>query len=136
MEEELLSIKDLSVDTAFKVAWAGFIRMRELTYPAAEAKTATFAKTGLTRSDISFAEEDKYAILQLKQSKTDKEHTGVQIMLAAMGESTCPVAALKKLFIQDSRSSNDPLFRLQSSAFSRQAVVNILKQCIKATGIP
>ncbi len=135
MEEELLSIKDLNLDTAFKVAWAGFMKMRELTYQAAEAKTATFAETGLTRSDISFAEGDQYAILRLKQRKTDEEHNGVQIMLAAMGESTCPVAALKKLFIQDSRSSNAPLFRLQSSAFSCQAVVNILKQRIKATGL-
>ena len=65
-EEELLSITDLNVDTAFKVAWAGFMRMGELTYTAAEAKKATFAETGLTRSDISFAEGDQYAILRLK----------------------------------------------------------------------
>ena len=57
-EEELLSITDLNVDTAFKVAWAGFMRMGELTYTAAEAKKATFAKTDLTRSEISFAEGD------------------------------------------------------------------------------
>ncbi len=103
------------------------MRMWELTYTAAEAKKATFAETGLTRSDISFAEEDQYAILQLKQSKTDTEHTGLQIILAATGEPTCPVAALRRLFIQDPRPLNPPLFRLQSSAFSHQAVVNILK---------
>ncbi len=62
-EEELLSITDLNVDTAFKVAWASFMRMGELTYTAAEAKKATFAETDLTRSDISFAEGDQYAIL-------------------------------------------------------------------------
>ncbi len=45
--------------------------MRELTYIAAEPMKATFAETGLTRSDISFAEVDQYAILQLKRSKID-----------------------------------------------------------------
>ena len=134
-EEELLSITDLNVDTAFKVAWAGFMRMGELTYTAAEAKKATFAETGLTRSDISFAEGDQYAILRLKRSKTDTEHTGVQIILAATGEPTCPVAALRRLFIQDPHPPNALLFRLQSSAFSRQAVVNILKQRIAAAGL-
>ncbi len=55
-EEELLSITDLNVDTFFNVACAGFMKMGELTYTAAEAKNATFAETGLRRSDISFAE--------------------------------------------------------------------------------
>ncbi len=134
-EEELLSITDLNVDTAFKVAWAGLMRMGELTYTAAEAKKATFARTGLTRSDIPFAEGDQYAILRLKRSKTDREHTGVQIILAAMGEPTCPVAALRRLFIHDPRSPNASLFRLQPWAFSRQAVVNIVKQRITAAGL-
>ncbi len=66
MEKELLSIQDLNVDTALKVAWAGFMTIGELTYTAAEAKKATFAETGLTRWDISFAEGDQYAILRLK----------------------------------------------------------------------
>ncbi len=75
------------------------MRMGKLIYMAAEAKKATFAETSLTRSDISFAEGDQYAILYLKRSKTDTEHTGVQIILAATGEQMCPVAALRKLFI-------------------------------------
>ncbi len=75
------------------------MKMGELTYTAAEAKKATFAETGLMRSDISFAEGDPYAILRLKQSKTDTKYTGVQIILAATAEPKCPVAALRKLFI-------------------------------------
>ncbi len=105
IEEKLPSITDINVDTTFKVAWAAFMRMRELTYIAAEAKKATIAQTGLTRSDISFPEGDQYAILRLKQSKTDTEHTGVQIILAATGEPTCPVAVLRRLFIQAHRLS-------------------------------
>ncbi len=133
-EEELFSITDLNMDTAFKVAWSGFMRMRKLTYTAAEAKKATFAEISLTRSDISFAEGDQYAILRLKRSKTDTEHTRVQIILAATDEPTCLVVALRRLFIQDPRPPNTPLFRLQSSIFSRQAVVNILKQRIAEMG--
>ncbi len=92
---------------------------------AAEAKKPTIAETKLTRLDISFAEGDQYATLQLKQRKTDIEHTGVQIILAATGEQTCPVASLKRLFIQDPRPPNAPLLRLSSVAFSCQNVVAI-----------
>ena len=74
-EDESLAITDFNVDTAFKVAWAGFMRIGELIYTTAEAKKATFAETGLTKSDISFAESDQYAILHLKRSQTDTEHT-------------------------------------------------------------
>ncbi len=135
-EDEPLSVMDLNIDGAFKKAWADFMRMGELIYTAAEAKKATFAETGLTRLDISFAESDQYAILHLKRSKTDTEYTGVQIILAATGEQTCPIAALRRLFIEDPRSPNAPLFRLQSAAFTRQTVVNILKQQIAAAGLP
>ncbi len=74
-EDESLAVTDLNVDTAFKVAWAGFMRIGELIYTTAEAKKATFAETSLTKSDISFAESDQYAILRLKRSQTDTEHT-------------------------------------------------------------
>lgn len=134
-KEEPLTVTDLNIDTAFKVAWAGFMRLGEITYTAAEAKKPTFAETKLTRSDISFAEGDQYAILRLKRSKTDIEHTGVQIILAATGEQTCPVAALRRLFIQDPRPPTAPLFRLSSAAFSRQNVVSILKKRIVSAGL-
>ena len=131
-EDELLSVMDLNVDTEFKVARAGFMRMGKLIYTAAEAKKATFAETGLTKSVISFAEVDQYTMLPLKQSKTDTEHSRVQIIVAATGERTCPVASLRRLFIQNPRQANALIFRLQSAAFSRQGVVNILKQRIAA----
>ncbi len=59
----------------------------------------------------------------------------MQIILAATCEPTCLVAALRRPFIQDPHSPNTPLFRLQSSIFSRQAFVNILKQNIAAVGL-
>ena len=133
---EPLSISNLNIDTTFKVAWAGFMRMGELTYIAAETRKATFEETALTRPDIFFAERDQSAILRFKRSKTDTDHTGVQIILAATGEQTCPVAELRMLFLQDPRPANSLLFRLQSSAFSCQGIVNILKQRITVAGLP
>ena len=74
--EECFTVTDHKVDRAFKVAWAGFMRLGEITYTVAEAKKSTFAETKVTTWDISFAEGDQYATLWLKRSKTDVEHTG------------------------------------------------------------
>ncbi len=57
--EEHPTVTDLNVDTAFKVARAGFMRLGEITYTVAEANKLTFAKTKLTRSDISFVVADQ-----------------------------------------------------------------------------
>lgn len=102
----------------------------------AEAKKTTFVETGLTRSDISFTENNQYTIFPLKQSKTNTKHIGMQIILAAIGIQICPVEALQRLFIEDSRPSNTLLFRLSSAAFSRQGIINILKQRIAMAGLP
>ena len=51
-------IGDLNIDTAFKVAWAGFLRMGEFTYTNAKAQAQTFVNTKLTRSDITFSKGD------------------------------------------------------------------------------
>ncbi len=107
------SLEDWNIDAAFKIAWARFLRLGEITYMASELKKkSTFVETHATRSDILFAEGDQYAMLRLKQSKTDVDHSGVQIMFAATGKSTCPVAALRKLFQTDPQPANAPLFRL------------------------
>lgn len=75
VQGEPQTIDKLNIDTAFKVAWAGFGRLGEIKYTEAEVKKTSFEKTKLTRSDISFSEGDQYATLRLKRSIT--EHTGV-----------------------------------------------------------
>ncbi len=65
-KEEPLTVTDLNVDAMFKVAWVGFMRLREITYMTAEAKKSTFAETKLTGSDTSFVEGDQYVTLRLK----------------------------------------------------------------------
>ena len=71
----------------------------------------------------------------LKQSKANTEHTGAQIVLAATGEKTCPVAALSRLYTLDPQPTNAPLFRLSSSAFSRFSVVTALKKRLSLAGL-
>lgn len=129
------STEDHNLDTAFKLSWAGFLRLGEITYTHAELNKPTFASTRVTRSDISFAENDLYATLRLKRSKTDTERTGVQIVLAATGEPTCPVASLRCLFSVDPQPPNAPLFRLSSGSFDRQSVILILRQRLTQAGI-
>jgi hypothetical protein len=129
------TIKDeANVDAAFKSAWAGFLRLGEITYTTAEAKKPSFARTKVTRGDVSFAEFDQYATIRLKRSKTDTDHSGVQIILAATNEDTCPVLALRHLFRIDPQPPSAPLFRLGTS-FSRSTVISILRKRLINAGI-
>lgn len=120
-------INDLNVNTAFLVAWAGFLRMGEFTYSKAELQDILlFERTRLTRNDISFSDDGQCATLRLKRSKTDVNHSGVQIILAATSHVTCPVRALRLLFELDPQSPNAPLFRFREGAFSRDRVLKFL----------
>lgn len=132
------SLQDLNINTAFKVAWAGFLRMGEFTYTKADLKNRKlFSATKLTRSDITFSQDDQYVVLRLKRSKTDVKHTGVEIIIAATNDATCPVSALRQLFMLDPQPSNAPLYRLDNgAAFARKPVIQILRQKLEASGIP
>lgn len=65
-KDKFFIITDVTIDIEFKVALTCFIRMVELTYITVVAIKATLAITSLTKLDISFVEEDQYAILRLK----------------------------------------------------------------------
>lgn len=129
------NLDDLNLETAFKVAWAGFVRLGELTYTAGEKASPSFKELHLTRSDITFSERDQYATLRLKRSKTDTNHTGVLIMLAATKYSTCPVTALRSLFTHDPQLPHAPLFSFNNVSFSRQYVVDNLRARLLAKGV-
>ena len=112
------------------MAWAGFLRLDEMTYTSTDLKKALFSRTRVTKSDVSFAEGNQYQLLRVKQSKTDTKHTEVQIILAAAGEKTCPVAALSPLHTLNPQHPDTHLFRLSSGAFSRHSVISNLKKRI------
>lgn len=85
----------MNIDTALKIAWVEFLRLGEITYTASELKKkSTFMEIYATRSDILFTEGDQYAMLRHKCFKTDVVHSGIEILLAAIGKSICLVAAI------------------------------------------
>jgi hypothetical protein len=108
--------------------------MGEITYNIPPSRDPTFTATKLTRSDITFAVKDQYAILRLKRSKTDRDYTGVEVVLAATNEPTCPVRALRRLFTNDVQPQSAPLFRFQNTPFSRTALVKTLRTRLTEAG--
>ncbi len=134
-EPEPIDLDELNIDVAFKVPWAGFLRLGEIKYTSTDLKKASFSRTRVTRSDVSLAEGNQYAVLRLKQSKKDNEHTEVQIILAATGERTCPLTALARLYTLNPQHPNACLFRLSSGAFFWPSVVSTLKERISLLGL-
>ncbi len=134
-EQEPMDLDELNIDVAFKVAWAGFLSLGEIIYTSTDLKKASFSRTRVKRSDVSFAEGNQHTVLRLKQSKTDTEHTEVEIILAATGERTCQVAALARLYTLNPKHPDTPLFCLSSGAFPRHSVVSTLKKRISLLGL-
>ena len=113
---------DLNLAVAARVAFAGFLRVGEFTYSATDLRNSpVFAATKLTRSDIRFSPTLDHALLTLKRSKTDRNHEGVNIVLAATNDAACPVEALSKLFLHDPQPATAPLFSFSSGAFTSSA---------------
>ncbi len=126
-------VKWLNINAAFTTAFAGFLRLGEITYTAAEARQAAFALTKATRGDITFGPD--HMVLRLKRSKTDKQHQGVQIPIAATGDQLCPVAHMKRLLHYDPQPRHKPLFNQEQSAFTRLSLVRVLNSRLTAVGI-
>ncbi len=127
------TINDLNFEAAAKTAFAGFLRAGEFTYTEKDLKRNSFSKTKPTRSDVTFSDDNRYAILRLKRSKTDRKHRGVDIYLAATSNSRCPVAALQRLFRDDPQPPGAPLFRTSTGAFTREHLLTTMK--MKLPGI-
>jgi len=68
---------DANVDAAFTMAFAGFLRIGEITYPNRKAKD--FSTTKALRSDVRIAPNSHSMVFHLKRSKTDKTHSSVNI---------------------------------------------------------
>jgi hypothetical protein len=131
------SIPDTNFSTACKVAWAGFLRSGEFTYAEKDQPfSRNFINTKLTRSDITFDEQSEYAILRLKRSKTDYDHKGVEIVLAATHDDICLVTALQELFQVDKQLPSAPLFRSGTGAFDYDYFVNTLRKHLRKIDDP
>lgn len=99
-------------DAACKLAWAGFLRCGEFTIPEG-AKFNPLSH--LSRSSVEFIpsfDNPTHVRLSLPASKTDPFRSGVTILIARApaGSTTCPVSALRHLFILDPKEPTAPLF--------------------------
>lgn len=101
-KNEPVDLDKLNIDKAFKVARAGFLRLRKITYISTKLKKALFSNTKVIRSYVLFSNENQYAMFFLKQSKIDTKHTGARIIFAATSKKTCLVAALSCFYTLDS----------------------------------
>ena len=63
-----------------------------------------------------------HVLFTLKRSKPDRNHEGVNIVLAATNDAACPVEGLSKLFRHDSQPTTPPLFTLSSGPFASSAL--------------
>ena len=104
--------------------------MGEFTYTKTElGNRKLFSGTKLTRSNITFSENNQHIVLRSKRSKTDVKHTGVEIIIAATNDFLYLVSAFRKLFMLDPKPNNAPLFSLVVGAvFARNPVIEILCQ--------
>ena len=111
-------VNNFNLDTAFKIAWAGFMKLKKLIYTIAKKANLSFKNIHLTRSDITFSKQDQYAILRLKCSKTDTNYTGILIILVATKNLTCLVTALYSLFTHYLQPPHTLLFVFNICLFS------------------
>jgi hypothetical protein len=128
-------VNNLNFDAAIKLAFAGFLRTAELTCEAKDLENRpVFEHTKLQRRDVTFADNDEHAVLLLRSSKSDYDHTGVEIVVAKTGEVTCPVSALRALYTLDPQPPRAPLFRTHNGTFSRNKYINEMRKRLKDNG--
>ena len=122
------------MDTAFIMAFAGFLYIEEITYPNRKAKD--FSTTRALHSDVRIAPNGYLIVFYLKRSKTDKTYSGVNIQIAAIpGDYLCPVAVIIRLFNRDPQPLLDLLFSVNNRAFSALVVCKILLTRLVSGGI-
>lgn len=129
-------LDDLNTDTAYKCAFAGFLRTGEVTYERKDlANKPLFERNHILRRDVHFSDTEDHVVLSLRATKVDTKYSGVEIVLASEPHSpTCPVQALRRLMQLDPQPGNAPLFRHSSGDFSRAKYIDTLRSRLRAKG--
>ena len=71
------SIPGVNTDAAFCLAFAGCLRMGEISYTNKQRSELLFAATKATCLNVQFSPSGDYLTFRLKRSKTDKDKQGV-----------------------------------------------------------
>jgi hypothetical protein len=92
-------IDKINIVAMATIAFGGFLYSGEFTYEAKDlCNKRSFKNTSLLCSDITFSDLDEHIIVSLKQSKTNYNYIGVDIIIAVTATLTCPVQVLRRLF--------------------------------------
>lgn len=125
---------DLMLETVCIVAFHGFLRCGEFTVDNASNFDS---ESNLCVSDVTFYED--FAILHLKQSKTDPFRKGIDIQLHRLNNILCPYTTLKHYLqmrsVKGKCELSDPLFINENfSALERKYFITNLKFLLEACG--
>lgn len=88
------------------------------------------------RSNITSFKNHQYATLRLKRNKMNTTHTGVLVMLATTGSTSCPVRALYTLFIHGPQLASTPFFACNNTSFTRYYIIDQLCTWLVKANIP
>ena len=116
---------------AFCVAFAGFLRVSEFTWDIWAERSHL---TNLSRASVQFMAHNN-VLLHLPASKTDQFRRGIMIPLSSVHDSTCPVAALRRLIQRYPKLRTDPLFSRSLGSFNQTWVIHRLRTLLLAAGI-
>ncbi len=130
----------LTINAAFTLTFAAFLRMGEFTYPAiALADRDRFRAEYLTIPRISLAID--HLVLVLPRSKTDKENHGVTIQVARTQDAAYAGTYIEKWLL--ARPQYDwpplltPLFEFaEGTPFIREKVLAVLRRRLINVGEP
>ena len=99
--------------SVFTLAFFGMLRSSEYTSPTI---SNYFPESTLQLTDISFSLNQQFAIIIIKQSKTDPFKAGCTIRMAATNSVICPVTVLRQ-YLHVRVPVVGPLFLFQNRCF-------------------
>jgi hypothetical protein len=129
-----VAVDDLVSRASFTLAFAGFLRSGEFT-----VNGAFDPALHLSRGSITFhpdMESATHLSFSLPASKTDPFRRGVVIHVAAApGQPSCPVAAMRALFLGHPLPASAPLFQLPNGTLlTKKASVELVRRTLLAAG--
>ncbi|KAJ2936520.1 hypothetical protein H1R20_g572, partial [Candolleomyces eurysporus] len=118
------------------MAFLGFLRCSEFTVKAGKAFSMSSHPTCHSIEFYPDSSNPTHACLNLPASKTDPFCKAISIYLAAApGTTTCPVAALNKLFAKDLSDPDGPLFHNPNrSPLSHKFFIKTIQFALQAAG--
>ena len=112
----------------------GFLYIKEIIYLNKKAKD--FSTIKALYSNIKIASNGHLIVFYLKQSKTDKIYSSINIQIATvLGDCLCPIAVIIQLFNCNPQPLLDPLFSTNNKAFLVLVVYKILLTYLAASSI-